>query len=197
MMLKRCALLLTILCWVYVGSNATIHAGSKATDTTLMLEAVALSEESIDAGGGPFGAIVVSKQGQVIGRGHNRVAIDHDPTAHGEVTAIRDAAKNTNSFDLEGATLYTSTYPCPMCFSAAHWANISHIYYANTAADVSPEFDDAELWQKMSMLNAKKAGGNDSNVTVVPQARAEAKRVFNQWVKRVRQGDITHYNPDN
>ncbi len=164
-------------------------------DTQWMLEAVALSGQSIEAGGGPFGAIVVSKEGKVIGRGYNRVAIDHDPTAHGEVTAIRDAAKNTNAFDLEGAALYTSTYPCPMCFSAAHWANIGHIYYANTAADVSPEFDDAALWHKIQVLNAEGTSQCTTGLTSVPGAHAEAKRVFDQWVAQVRSGAVQHYNP--
>ena len=78
--------------------------------------------------GGPFGAVVV-KNGEVIGRGHNKVVSHLDPTCHGEIDAIRDACKNINSFDLSGAEIYTTGEPCPMCLGAILWANIEKIYY--------------------------------------------------------------------
>lgn len=84
--------------------------------------------------GGPFGAVVV-KDNEIIGRGHNQVIKNNDPTAHAEVLAIRDACKNINSYNLEGCTLYTSCYPCPMCLSATIWSNIKDIYYGNTRED--------------------------------------------------------------
>lgn len=73
--------------------------------------------------GGPFGAVIV-KDGKIVGRGHNRVLIKHDPTCHAEVEAIRDACQNLGTHDLTGCELYTSCYPCPMCLSATIWANI-------------------------------------------------------------------------
>lgn len=84
--------------------------------------------------GGPFGAVIV-KDGKIVGRGHNRVLINHDPTCHAEVEAIRDACKNLGTHDLTGCELYTSCYPCPMCMSATIWANIKKVYYGNTAVD--------------------------------------------------------------
>ena len=84
--------------------------------------------------GGPFGAVVV-KDGKIIGRGSNHVLANNDPTAHAEVTAIRDACKTINSYDLSGCILYTSCYPCPMCLSAIIWANIKEVYYGNTKED--------------------------------------------------------------
>lgn len=84
--------------------------------------------------GGPFGAVVV-KDNEIIGRGHNQVIKNNDPTAHAEVLAIRDACKNIDSYNLEGCTLYTSCYPCPMCLSATIWSNIKEIYYGNTRED--------------------------------------------------------------
>lgn len=86
--------------------------------------------------GGPFGAVVI-KDGEIIGRGHNRVLINHDPTCHAEIEAIRDACRNLNTHDLTGCTLYTSCYPCPMCLSAIIWANIKKVYYGNTAKDAA------------------------------------------------------------
>ena len=85
--------------------------------------------------GGPFGAVVVNNDGFVIGRGHNMVVINNDPTAHGEICAIRDACKNTGSFDLSGAVLYTTCYPCPMCLGAILWARIEKVYYCCDSAD--------------------------------------------------------------
>ncbi|MGN0684067.1 MAG: nucleoside deaminase [Oscillospiraceae bacterium] len=78
--------------------------------------------------GGPFGCVVV-KNGAVVGRGHNQVVKLKDPTCHGEVMAIRDACKNLGTFDLSGCELYTTGEPCPMCFGAILWANITKVYY--------------------------------------------------------------------
>ena len=84
--------------------------------------------------GGPFGAVVV-KDGKIIGRGHNRVAKNNDPTCHGEMEAIRDACKTLSTFDLSGADIYTTGQPCIMCLGAILWSNINHIYFGCTIAE--------------------------------------------------------------
>ncbi len=81
--------------------------------------------------GGPFGTVIV-KDGKVIGKGHNMVLKNNDSTAHGEISAIRNAESNIGSFDLSGAILYTTGEPCPMCLAACMWANISKVYYGCT-----------------------------------------------------------------
>ncbi|KAF1760744.1 hypothetical protein GCK72_008994 [Caenorhabditis remanei] len=86
--------------------------------------------------GGPFGAVIV-KDGKVIGVGHNMVLVNKDPTAHAEVTAIRDACKNVDNFDLSGCQLYTSCYPCPMCMGAALWSRVDAVYYGATSEDAA------------------------------------------------------------
>lgn len=102
-----------------------------------MQMAIDEAREGIHNGhGGPFGSVIV-KDGNVIGRGHNRVLIDTDSTAHGEVTAIRDAEKNIKSYDLTGAVIYTTGEPCPMCLAACMWANIDKVYYGCTIDDNS------------------------------------------------------------
>lgn len=95
-----------------------------------LMKAVELSNVSVDNGSSPFGCIIVNAEGKIIGEGYNHVVLNNDPTAHGEVEAIRNACKNIGSFDLSGCTLYTSCEPCPMCLNAAKWANIKEIYYA-------------------------------------------------------------------
>ena len=92
--------------------------------------AIQLSNESVESGSSPFGCVIVDKNGKIIGQGYNHVVLDNDPTAHGEVVAIRNACKNIKSFDLSGCILYTSCEPCPMCLNACKWANIAEVYYA-------------------------------------------------------------------
>lgn len=84
--------------------------------------------------GGPFGSAIV-KDGKLIAVAHNTVVGTNDPTAHGEVNAIREACKKLNTFDLSGCELYTTSEPCPMCMSAIIWANISKVYYGCTVQD--------------------------------------------------------------
>ena len=99
--------------------------------------AIDLSDDNFDKNyGGPFGACVV-KDGEIIGKGINRVIKNNDPTAHAEIVAIRNACKNIKTHDLSGCELYTSCYPCPMCLSAIIWANIKTVYYANTKEDAA------------------------------------------------------------
>lgn len=102
-----------------------------------MKEAIRESEKNLATGdGGPFGAVVV-KDGVIVGRGHNEVLVNHDPTCHGEIQAIRNACENLATHDLAGCELYTSAEPCPMCLSAIIWANIKTVYYGNTAQDAA------------------------------------------------------------
>ncbi len=84
--------------------------------------------------GGPFGSVIV-KDGVIVGRGHNQVLINADPTCHGEMQAIRDACKNLSTHDLSGCELYTTGEPCPMCLAACMWANIRKVYFGCTIKD--------------------------------------------------------------
>ena len=84
--------------------------------------------------GGPFGAVIV-KDGEIVATGHNRVLLNNDATAHGEIEAIRAAGLKLNTYDLSGCTLYTTGEPCHMCLCACMWANIDKIYYGCTIED--------------------------------------------------------------
>lgn len=100
-----------------------------------MKMAVAEAKKGIHNGhGGPFGAVIV-KDGKVISRGHNHVVVNNDPTCHGEIDAIRKACKKLKTFDLTGCELYTTGYPCPMCFAAILWSNIGKVYYGCNTTD--------------------------------------------------------------
>lgn len=93
------------------------------------------AEKGVVAGhGGPFGCVIV-KDGKVIGKGHNEVLLQHDPTCHGEIMAIRNTCKDLGTIDLTGCELYTTAEPCPMCLGAILWANISKVYYGCSISD--------------------------------------------------------------
>jgi tRNA(Arg) A34 adenosine deaminase TadA len=112
--------------------------------------AISLATENVVTGrGGPFAAVIV-RDGKIVGEGVNTVTSSHDPTAHGEVNAIRAAAKALGTFMLAGCELYTSCEPCPMCLAAAYWARIDAIYYGASAADAARAgFDDAFLYEEL------------------------------------------------
>src|SRR5258705_6189429 len=106
--------------------------------------------------GGPFGAVVVRK-GKIVGRGWNQVTSTNDPTAHAEVTAIRDACKKLKTFQLDDCELYTSCEPCPMCLSAIYWARFKKIYYGNTRKDAAKiDFDDDLIYREVAKPIAKR-----------------------------------------
>ena len=112
-----------------------------------MEEAIREAEIGIERRhGGPFGAVVV-RNGKIVGRGHNMVVGTNDPTAHGEIVAIREASKVIENFDLSDCQLYTTSEPCPMCYSAIHWSRIPVVYYGATKEDAAKiGFDDQLLY---------------------------------------------------
>ena len=105
--------------------------------TDLMRRAIELSRERMADGTGSYCASIVVKDGQVVGEGWNTVVQHHDPTAHCEVNAMRDAGRRLGSWDLSGCDLYTTWEPCPMCVAAIWLARIDRVYYANLLSDTA------------------------------------------------------------
>lgn len=154
------------------------------TNKELMLRAIALSEESVKRGGGPFGA-VIARNGKIVAEASNCVTIDCDPTAHAEVSVIRKAAKALGTFDLSGCEIFTSCEPCPMCFGAIYWAHLDKIYYANDrkdAADIG--FDDDFIYQEIALEPEKRK--KPSEILL----RTEAMKAFDMWRQKT---DKTEY----
>lgn len=120
-------------------------------DAGFMEQAIRLSEENIDKGGGPFGAVIV-RNGKVVATGVNSVVPNNDPTAHAEINAIRSACKTLGTFKLDGCTIYSSCEPCPMCLSALYWAGVSRICYGNTKSDAKAiDFDDSFIYDQLEL----------------------------------------------
>lgn len=141
-----------------------------------MKRAIELSRVHMHAGhGGPFGAVIV-KDGRIIGEGWNCVTSTNDPTAHAEVVAIRNACKNIADFELQGAELYTSCEPCPMCLSAAYWARLAKIYYGNTREDAARhQFDDDFIYKEIPLPLERRT------LPMVQFLSPEAYQVFKEW----------------
>ncbi|MEC0279215.1 nucleoside deaminase [Bacillus halotolerans] len=112
--------------------------------------AVELAREGVNAGiGGPFGAVIV-KDGAIIAEGQNNVTTSNDPTAHAEVTAIRNACKALGTYQLDDCMLYTSCEPCPMCLGAIYWARPKAVYYAAEHTDAAEaDFDDSFIYEEI------------------------------------------------
>ncbi len=141
-----------------------------------MQEAIALSKNGMSNNeGGPFGCVIV-KGDEIVGRGNNKVSSSNDPTAHAEVTAIRNACKNLGTFQLTDCEVYTSCEPCPMCLGAIYWARPKVVYFANNrldAADIG--FDDSMIYEEMNVAI------EDRKIPILPLGREQALKVFQEW----------------
>lgn len=146
--------------------------------------AIELAAENVAQGGGPFGAVVV-KDGQVVATGCNRVTDDHDPTAHAEVVAIRNACRELGSFQLDGCVLYASCEPCPMCLGAIYWARPDALVFAaerQDAADVG--FDDSLIYDEVVLPVSER------RLPSRQVAHPDVMRPFEAWVAK---SDRTDY----
>lgn len=144
-----------------------------------MKMAIDLAKLSIEKGGGPFGCVIV-KDNKVVGKGHNRVILNNDPTAHAEIMAIRDACKNLGTFQLEGCEVYTSCYPCPMCIGAIYWARPSIIYYGATHVDAHDAgFDDKFIYNELKKQDDAK------RIPIIQISGLKASEVFRKdWLNK-------------
>jgi guanine deaminase len=165
------------LSFCHLRSYLYIKAFIMTREEKFMQEAIALSKKGMEANeGGPFGCVIVKGE-TIVGRGNNKVSSTNDPTAHAEVTAIRDACKNLGTFQLTDCEVYTSCEPCPMCLGAIYWARPKLVYFANTrqdAADIG--FDDSMIYDEMNATLAQR------KIPIVPISREQALVVFKQWL---------------
>ena len=145
-----------------------------------MREAIKLADDGMRGGrGGPFGCVIVRK-GEIVARGNNRVTSTNDPTAHAEVTAIREACTSLKTFQLDDCELYTSCEPCPMCLAAIYWARIPQVFYGNTRGDAAAiGFDDNFIYQQIPLAPDQRT------IAMQPLLRDESLVSFQEWAKKV------------
>lgn len=142
-----------------------------------------IAKENADKGilnneGGPFGAVIVDENNNIISNGNNQVLNQKDPTAHAEIVAIREACKKLNTYDLSNCTLYTSCEPCPMCLSAIIWANIKKVYYGCTKHDADKiGFRDDIIYQYLK-------GEKTDLIDLQEMDREECLKTFEEYQKK-------------
>jgi guanine deaminase len=125
--------------------------------------------------GGPFGCVIV-RDGSIVARGRNCVTSANDPTAHAEMTAIREACRTLGRYSLEDCTVYASCEPCPMCLAAIYWARIPRLFFANTRADAAAiGFDDDFIYGQIALPPGRRA------IAMQQLLRDEALATFREW----------------
>src|SRR5215468_3121728 len=159
-----------------MAGRATSPAIERSLHARFMRRAIALARRGMTArDGGPFGA-VVARGGVIVGEGWNRVVASRDPTAHGEIVAIRAACRRLATFRLSGATLYTTGEPCPMCLAAAYWARIDRIFYGFTIVDAARiGFDDRVFYRELTKP------ARSRTIPAVQLLAADARRLAREY----------------
>ncbi|HEY9735817.1 MAG TPA: nucleoside deaminase [Trichocoleus sp.] len=144
-----------------------------------MQDAIALSFTAMrENRGGPYGAVVV-KDGQIIGQGMNEVTSLNDPTAHAEMTAIREACKTVGSWQLTGCELYTSCEPCPMCMAAIYWSRLDRVYYGNSKeAAAQFGFGSQSIYDQLALPREER------KVPMAPLMSEQAVAAFEEWANK-------------
>ena len=147
-------------------------------DERFMREALREAAAARDEDEIPVGAVIVWK-GRIIAKGHNMVERLHDPTAHAEVSTIREACRKLGTYSLEGCEIYTSCEPCPMCLGAIYWAHLDKIYYANDRKDAANiGFDDDFIYKEIAIPPYRRQ--KPSEILL----RDEAIKAFELWSQK-------------
>ncbi len=148
-------------------------------DRYFMTRAIELARMGVEMNlGGPFGC-VITKDGEIVGEGSNRVTSTNDPTAHAEVIAIREACKTLGSFQLDGCTIYTSCEPCPMCLGAIYWARPEKVFFACTRDDAAAiGFDDDFIYDELEKTSETR------ELRLHNLMREQALEIFQEWAAK-------------
>jgi len=148
------------------------------THKDYLSKAINIARENQEKGGGPFGAIIV-KEGKVIAKSGNTVALDNDPTLHAEINVIRMACKKLGHFELKGCTLYSSCEPCPMCLGAIYWSRLDAVYFSAKKEDAKDAgFDDSFIYEELKISPEKR------RIPMYQQKRSEGLIPFEEWKER-------------
>ena len=160
------------------GESCIDNGVSGVKHREFMERAIELSRLSMENGGGPFGAVIV-KDGKIIGEASNSVTLHNDPTAHAEVEAIRNACSRLETYELDGAVIYTSCEPCPMCLGAIYWAHIRKIYYACDRKDAAEAgFDDSFIYDQIDLTPSSRS------IPLEQLLHSAGRKVFDSWITK-------------
>ena len=149
----------------------------------IVRENIDVIEQDLDKYGGPFGAVIVDKDFNVVAAGWNTVTGTNDPTAHAEVNAIRNACKHLGTFDLSGYSIIATGYPCPMCLSAIMWANIKDVYFVSPVEEAERiGFRDEFIYETIEQLrNGKPCKAIHIEYADMPEQTERMKKIYTQY----------------
>jgi len=148
------------------------------THSDYIREAIRISRENMEKGGGPFGAVIV-RDGRIIARSGNEVVPDNDPTAHAEIKAIREACRYLGTYDLSGCVIYSSCEPCPMCLGAIYWSRLEQLWFAADREDAAEAgFDDSFIYREINQPIDKRS------IPTHQELRGEALQAFKEWIDK-------------
>jgi tRNA(Arg) A34 adenosine deaminase TadA len=141
-----------------------------------MRKAIEKAREGVAAGQTPFGACVV-RDGKIVSCAHNTVWADTDITAHAEINAIRQTCAKLGKIDLSDCVIYSTTEPCPMCYSAIHWSRIKKIVYGASIEDAK-----AAGFHELPICDQTLKKLACDHIKITPNILAdECKQLFNEW----------------
>ena len=144
-------------------------------DKLFLLRSIEIASNGIEAGGGPFGAVIV-KDDKIISEAFNRVVLNSDPTAHAEILAIRQASSILHSHELNECTLYSSCEPCPMCLGAIYWSGIKKVVYACDRTDAEMAgFSDKLIYNEIMLDPSLR------KILFIRLTDLGGKEVFRKW----------------
>jgi guanine deaminase len=152
---------------------------SDETHLRHLRRALKLASNNAKSGlGGPFGAVIAAGA-EVVAEGVNRVTSELDPTAHAEVSAIREACRKLGRFSLQGCTMYSSCEPCPMCLGAIYWARLDGLYFAASREDAARAgFDDSFLYEQIPL------GMHERKLPTSRLLQDEGTEAFTLWLRQ-------------
>lgn len=161
------------------------------TDQNFLRKAISISRYSLEnQGKTPFGAIVVLN-GEIVGEGSSSVIELLDPSAHAEIMALRNAAQNQQTHLMQGATLYSSSEPCPMCLTACYWARIDRIVFGATSYDVATcGFEDLQLYHELGQTAEHRSLREEG---AGQDLRDQAANVLQAWAARLPEPVVPKY----
>lgn len=149
-------------------------------DFEMMREAIKYAYKGIKDKQGPFGAVIIVKnKKKIIAKAHNTVVKTHNPIMHAEIGAIIKATRKLKAFHLKECVIYSTCEPCPMCFTAIHWARIHKIIYGASIKDA-----ETLGFQELAISNSfmKKKGGARMEI-VSGVLKKECIEMMKTWVK--------------
>lgn len=147
----------------------------KSIDREFLELAIDTAFRNISEGGGPFGAVIACN-GRIVARAGNRVVSSHDPTAHAEIEAIRQASAQLGTHDLSECVIYASCEPCPMCLGAIYWAGIRRVVYAaDRHRAAAAGFDDEKIYSEMALENSERS------IVMERGLRDQGDNVMREW----------------